>query len=150
MFRKGLSSLLERLLEFAGTYVRKLEWILGPYLYGTAINTVSRVLDRGGKSILDVGGGQGEPMAVLNKKHSFQLTVNADALLSQLEESREKGTHDQYILCDAQSLPFQRKSFDIVLCLETIEHMEKEEGFKLLSSLEEIAQKQIILSAPVG
>ena len=54
---------LERLLEVAGVHVRKLEWILGPYLYGTAINTVVRLLDRQGRSLLDVGGGQGERAA---------------------------------------------------------------------------------------
>jgi hypothetical protein len=141
---------LERLLEVAGVHVRKLEWILGPYLYGTAINTVVRLLDRQGRSLLDVGGGQGEPMAILNKKHSFRLTVNADVHLTQLEESQKMGTHDQHVLCGGQRLPFQRKSFDIVLCLETIEHLEKEDGFSLLSNLEEIARKQVILSMPVG
>ena len=121
-----------------------------PYLLGTSMNTIWRKLDGQGKDILDVGGGWGEPMKFLGKKRKWQRKVNADIFLPHLTESKKKGTHDEYVLCDAGFLPFTEKSFDIVLCLEIIEHMPKEDGFKLLSDLERIARRQVILSTPVG
>ena len=89
-------------------------------------------------------------MAFLGKKHNLRLRVYTDIFLPHLKESKRKGTHDEYILCDARYLPFKRKSFDIVLCLEVIEHLLKEDGIRLLANLEEIARRQIILSTPVG
>ena len=128
----------------------KLGWPVLPYLPGTSMNTIWRGLDRQGRDILDVGGGWGEPMKFLAKNHKWQRKVNADIFLPHLKESKKKRIYDDYVLCDARYLPFKEKSFDIVLCLEVIEHMPKEDGFKLLSSLEELARKQVILSTPVG
>ena len=114
------------------------------------MNTIWRELDKQGKDILDVGGGWGEPMRFLSKKHEFQRKVNVDVFIPHLKESKKKGTYDEHVLCDARHLPFKKKSFDIVLCLETIEHLEKEDGIKLLSDFEEIARRQVVLSTPVG
>lgn len=139
-----------RLLENLINIIYKLSWTVGPYLPGTSMNTIWRGFDRQSVSILDVGGGWGEPMSFLNKKHKFEKKVNADTFLPHLKKSRREGTHDEYVLCDARHLPFKEKSFDIVLCLELIEHLPKEEGLKLASGLEEIARKQVILSTPVG
>lgn len=138
--------LVERLIRF----LQKFIWVIGPYFPGTSMNTIWRQLDKQGKDILDVGGGHGEPMGFLGKRHNFRLKVNADIMLPHLKESKQEGAHGEYVLCDARYLPFKKRSFDIVLCLEVIEHLEKEDSFKLLSSLEEIARRQIILSAPVG
>ncbi len=130
-------------------FMHRFVWVIGPYLPYTSMNLIWRELDRQGKDILDVGGGGGEPMRFLSKKHKFRQRVSADIFLAFLKESKEKGTHDEYILCDARHLPFKKKSFDIVLCLETIEHLGKENGLKLLSDLEEIARKQVIATTEV-
>jgi len=47
-------------------------------------------------------------------------------------------------------LPFKPKSFDIVFCGQLIEHLEKEDGWKLITRMEEIARKQVIITTPVG
>ncbi len=128
----------------------RLVWTVGPYLPATSMNTIWRGLDRQGRSILDIGGAQGEAMRFLTKKREFKLRVNADILLLHLKESKAKGTHDDYVLCDARHLPFREQSCDIVLCLEVIEHVEKEKGRGLLSDIERIARRQVMLSTPVG
>ena len=138
--------LLDKLVRLLG----KLIWTVGPYLPTTSMNTIWRGLDRQGRSVLDIGGGQGEPMSFLSKKQKLELRVNTDISLSHLKVAKKKETHDEYILCDVRHLPFKKKSFDIVLCLEAIEHLRKEEGVKLLPSLEEIARRQVLLSTPVG
>jgi SAM-dependent methyltransferase len=113
------------------------------------MNTISRELVRQGKDILDIGGGPGEPMAFLARKRRFRLRVNADTSLPDLKVAKKKGTHDEYVLCDGAYLPFKEKSFDIVLCLETIEHLGKENGLKMLPDLESIARKQVIITTEV-
>lgn len=137
---------LEKLVRLLG----KLVWTVGPYLPATSMNTIWRGLDRQGRNVLDIGGGQGEPMGFLSKKQKLELRVNADFFLPHLKESKEKGTHDEYVLCDTRYLPFREKSFDMVLCLELVEHLGKENGLKLLSDIEEIARRQVILTTVVG
>jgi SAM-dependent methyltransferase len=51
---------------------------------------------------------------------------------------------------DVRYLPFADRSFDIVICLEVLEHLEKTDGEKLLKELERVAAKQLILSTPMG
>ena len=80
----------------------------------------------------------------------LRLRVSADIDLPALTESKTRATHDDYVLCDALNLPFKRKSFDIVLCNQVIEHIEdKERGIELIKTLEEIARQQVILATPV-
>jgi hypothetical protein len=45
---------------------------------------------------------------------------------------------------------FSPKSFDCVLALDLIEHLEKEEGFQLISMMEKIATKRVIIFTPNG
>jgi hypothetical protein len=40
--------------------------------------------------------------------------------------------------------------FDVVLCLDVLEHLPKTDGFRLLSEMERIAQRQVIISTPLG
>jgi len=54
------------------------------------------------------------------------------------------------VLADASYLPFKDKSFDVVLCLALIEHLERMEGEKLLREMERIGRRQVIISTPVG
>jgi hypothetical protein len=141
---------MQRLLVRLNEFLRKFIWVIGPYFPGISMNTIWRKLDKQAVTILDIGGGPGEPMEFLGKKHRLCLKVNADITLSRLKQGQQKQSHDEYILCDARSLPFKEKSFDIVLCLEIIEHIPKEDGLRLLSDLDKIAKRQIILSTPVN
>lgn len=76
--------------------------------------------------------------------------MGADIFAPYLEKCKSRGIHDEYVLCDVRSLPFRRKSFDVVLCLDLLEHLEKEDGARLLQAMEEIARRQVIISTPIG
>lgn len=104
-------------------------------------------LDREAKSIIDLGCGDGEPMRFINKNKQF-YSVGLDIFEPCLKVARDRRSHDEYLLADVRWLPFKSKSFDIVLCLEVIEHLEQNEGEKLLREMERIARKQVILSTP--
>ena len=43
---------------------------------------------------------------------------------------------------------FQENSFDVVTAFDAIEHLEKEEGFKLIKDAERIARKKVIFFTP--
>lgn len=133
-------------------FISKLDSVartIRPYVPFTTINTVWRLLDKNCYSILDVGCGKGEPMKFINRHGKFH-TVGVDIFEPYINLCREQNIHNEYSLCDINNLPFPDKSFDIVLCMEVLEHQEKELGEKLLANFERIACKQIILSTPVG
>ena len=120
-----------------------------PYVPFTPPNVAWWNLDKGGRSILDLGCGQGTAMKFINRYQKF-LTLGVDIFMPYLRECKGQGTHNEYVLCDILSLPFQGKSFDIVLCMEVLEHLPKEEGLELIKAIEGIARKQLIITTPVG
>ncbi|MCK4478262.1 class I SAM-dependent methyltransferase [Candidatus Bathyarchaeota archaeon] len=120
------------------------------YLPFSRINVVWQKLDKQkSHTILDVGCGIGLPMRGLRKHQKFS-TVGIDLLLPHLKECHQMRVHDDYILCDARFLPIRKKTFDIVLCLELIEHLPKNDSEMLMNKIEEIARIQVIISTPVG
>lgn len=113
----------------------------------TAVSTVWQHLDREARSILDVGCGQGSPV------HSFPgqfYTVGLDIFEPYLRQARKEGTHHDYVRCDARQLPFGRKTFEIVLCLEVLEHLDQEDGRRLIWEVERVARRQVIITTPLG
>jgi SAM-dependent methyltransferase len=117
------------------------------YIPFWSLEIVSRNL-KDGQSILDVGCGRGETMRALTKRNRGLITVGIDIHLPYLKKAKDHKTHDQYILCDVRKLPFRRKSFTTVLCVNVIEHLEKQEGENLIKDMEELASKQVVIVTP--
>ena len=115
----------------------------------TIINMVLRNLDKDCHSILDVGCGFGRPMNTINKRKKF-FTLGLDSYIPALKACMNKGIHDANLLCDIRFLPIRSKSFDIILCLEVIEHLSKCDGLILLEKINRIATREIIITTPVG
>lgn len=129
--------LFDELIQKVGLYV--------PFYIS---NTVLRNIE--GKNILDVGCGWGQPMKIMQlNKHGFHV-IGVDIFRPYLIEAKRNKTHNEYVLCDVRKLPFKQKSFDTVLCMEVIEHLEKEEAIRLIEDMEKIARKKIIITTPVG
>ena len=103
----------------------------------------------GCESVLDLACGSSSPIKHLPKRFH---AVGCDMFAAAIEESKKEGIHDQYLLVNALDLDktFSPKSFDCVLALDLIEHLEKEEGFRLISLMEEIAKKRVIIFTPNG
>lgn len=120
-----------------------------PYVPFMVLNTVRRGIDSEGQTLLDIGCGDGNMIrALLKGKNIF--TIGSDIYLPSLRECQKQTTHDGYVLSDAQKIPFKNGSFDIVLTVEVVEHMGKEEGQKAIKAWEGIASRQIIITTPVG
>ncbi len=116
--------------------------------YYLFINELERAL-QGCESVLDLACGASSPLQHLTR--NFFL-VGCDRFKPALEKSRRAGIHDQYIQLDVVDLDgrFPAKSFDCVLALDLIEHLEKEEGARLIAAMEKIAKRRVIIFTPNG
>ena len=120
-----------------------------PYIPFTSLNTVLRKLDREARTVLDVGCGKGVPARAIKQRTGARI-VGCDIFIPYLQECGRKGYHDALLVCDVRALPFVEKSVDVVVCLEVIEHLGRQDALELLQDLQAIARRQIILSVPRG
>ncbi|MGD6805676.1 MAG: methyltransferase domain-containing protein [Candidatus Bathyarchaeia archaeon] len=120
-----------------------------PYLIFTSLNVVWMSLDKEAKTVLDVGCGKSDPMKFINRNKSF-YAIGIDIFKPYLKKSKFHRIHDDYILCDATKLPIKSKCVDIVLCTEVLEHLERAPGRELLGKIASIAQKQVVITSPIG
>ncbi len=96
--------------------------------------------------VLELGCGKDSPM----KKVSGVKKVGVDIYLPYILESKKKQIHDFYILGDIRNIEFKRKTFDAVVLLDVIEHLDKQDGIDLIKKVEEFVKKKIIIFTPNG
>jgi SAM-dependent methyltransferase len=120
-----------------------------PWVPFGVLNTVWRKIPENTKFILDAGCGKGQPMKFINRHHGY-FAVGLDIYEPYLKQCDRQKIHDEYVRGNITALPFKDRSFDVVLCLEVLEHLERRDGEKLLKELERVARKQVILSTPAG
>lgn len=119
------------------------------YLPLTYTNIIWQKLDKRAKTILDLGCGDGFLMRMLNRDKRFKAT-GIDAFKPFLEKAKKTRAYHKLILSDVRKMKFSRKSFDVVFCSQLLEYLSKKEGEKLISDIERVAKKQVILGLPVG
>ncbi len=111
--------------------------------------TISKHLDKRGKSLLDVGCGRGGSIERINRKRKL-FSVGVDIFQPYLLHCRAAGFYDELVRCDVRLLPFGPDRFDIVLCSEVLEHLQRYEAERLINEIELIARRQVIISTLVG
>ncbi|MBO9635871.1 MAG: class I SAM-dependent methyltransferase [Chitinophagaceae bacterium] len=95
---------------------------------------------QGINSVLDVGCGKGYLLQLLNDRfpelelHGTDFVAHAGA------------AQFPFTLSDARKLPFAGKSFDMVVCTHTIEHVH--DAHSLIDELKRIARKKLIVITP--
>lgn len=114
-------------------------------LFHTLVYCLKREL-KDCQSVLDLGCGSDSPIKYCNIAYS----VGVDAFKPYIEESKSKKIHTNYILGDITKLNFEPQSFDAVILIDVLEHLEKEKGEQLLEKVERWARKKVILSTPNG
>ena len=99
------------------------------------------------QSVLDLGCGPDSPLQYCkNIKHS----IGVEAFQPYLDESQKKGIHNEYIKKNIGEIEFEENSFDAVILMEVIEHMEENEGLEILKKIEFWARNKVIISTPNG
>ncbi len=101
------------------------------------------------KSVLDLGCGSSSPLKLFRKKF---YSVGVDISKSSVEESKKRGIHNEYFVLDVLNIDkkFSPNSFDCVIALDLIEHLEKQQGIDLIKMMEKIAKKKVIIFTPNG
>ena len=102
------------------------------------------------KSVLDLGCGINSALGKINTNNKY--TVGVDIFKEYIDESKKKKIHDQYFLANIMEIDqiFTSKTFDCVILIDVIEHLEKIEGIVLIKKIKEIAKKKIIIFTPNG
>ncbi len=99
-------------------------------------------LARYGVRILDVGGGRGD-FFDFSGLSGVVAEVPHDRSLFQ----RVVPTHP-YVVFDGENLPFKSKTFDTVVCLDTLEHVPPAKRKTFLREIQRVSGDQIILTFP--
>lgn len=98
-------------------------------------------------TVLDVGCWDSSVLEQLPRR--FKAT-GLDAYEPIIEKSRTKGFHDDYIVADVTKVQIAPKTYDAVIAIELLEHLEKPESIALLANLEIWAKKKVIVTTPNG
>lgn len=93
-------------------------------------------------TLLDVGCGNG---AFLNALPDRYKAVGLDSSKEALKHVRA-----ETVLGDMANLPFEDASFDVVACLEVLEHLPFNVFEKALEEIQRVSRKYIIVSVPNG
>ncbi len=95
-------------------------------------------------TILDVGCGTTSPVPSLAP--TARLLVGVDIL------DRQPTRYHEFVALDLRCLRerFAPRSFDLVVALEVIEHLPKDDGWALLRDMEDLASRKVIVSTPNG
>ncbi len=111
------------------------------------LNAVRKEL-AGCRTCLDVGCGPQSFIRFLG----FDYTVGVEYFAPALEEAKRAATHNDFCFADVTEIDrhFSENQFDCVVALDVIEHLTKEDGYKLINDMERIARKKILLFTPNG
>ena len=86
---------------------------------------VNRYLPRAGKYLLDGGSGPIQYPEYLTYSKGHQFRVCVDISIVAVQEARKRiGEHGLFIVADVANLPFKPESFDGIVSLHTLHHLE--------------------------
>ena len=101
------------------------------------------------ESLIDVGCGRGIVGAMTRIYRNPKRLVGVDIFQDYIDFCKKYSIYDELHRLDLRQtpLPFQNREFSVATCIETIEHLPKNRGEKLLEELHRIADT-IIVSTP--
>jgi SAM-dependent methyltransferase len=115
-------------------------------IFPTAVRQLQKDL-KDCRSVLDLGCGPSSPLEYVK---TVEYSVGVEAYLPYVEKSKEKRIHTEYLTKYIMELDFPPNSFDAVILIGVLEHIEHEEGLKVLSLCEKWASKKVIVTTPNG
>src|SRR3990170_2553627 len=91
------------------------------------------------KSVLDIGCGDDSPIKFFSRRF---YSEGVDIFLPSINKSKKETIHNKYHKMNILAIDkkFKPNSFDCVLALDVIEHLDKKGGLKLIKKMERIAK----------
>lgn len=118
---------------------------------------IKNMIPSGARSILDVGCGMmhdGDPLTedILHEvcRDARYEVTGIDAFPKCVRWREKNGPPGAYMVMDARDVHKLRRRFDIVICHHVIEHLPKADGRRLLSSLEGMYDRLLVVATPTG
>ena len=128
-------------------YARRFAGEVGEYFLAIQAETVLDLLAPWPRArVLEVGGGHAQLAAPL-AEHGFQVTVtgSAEVCRERLDRSLPPGSF-AFEVCDVRRLPFPDRSFDVVLAVRLLTHLE---GWReALAEMCRVARRAVIVDYP--
>ncbi len=97
-------------------------------------------------SICDAGCGEGVPLTILKPVLGSADLSGIDLSETKITYIRKNIPNGTFLEGSVYKIPFEENSFDLVLCLEVLEHLETPEI--ALKEIQRIAKQDIILGVP--
>src|SRR5262245_61389767 len=103
----------------------------------------------GCRSVLDVGCGARSPLGSVGFSG---FCIGLDLSWPTLSAARAYGHHSALVRADAASVDrvFRPRSVDAVVALDVIEHLERDAAIGLITALERVARRRVVIFTPNG
>jgi 2-polyprenyl-3-methyl-5-hydroxy-6-metoxy-1,4-benzoquinol methylase len=99
----------------------------------------------GAESVLDAGCGEGETLARLGDVLGRRVAA-IDILDECVAYTKQRLPHVDASTANVYELPFDDRSFDLVLCLEVMEHLDR--PAQALRELSRVSRRDLVVSVP--
>ena len=108
--------------------------------------TIEMMAKTNGNPLLDVGCGEGLSIQNISRKKQEFRTYGMDLSFLAVQLAKKLHNQSMFIQGNVINLPFKDESFQLVICLEVLEHLEKpEQGLRELSR---VSGSYILISVP--
>lgn len=112
-----------------------------------------RCIGDGIETVLDLGCGTGSFMTDLAKDEGWKI-VGVDIYDKYFNIARKRKVYEKLIAGDvvevSSKLVRRGRKFDVVFCSHVVEHLSKKKAKKLISLMEDLAEKKCIIAMPRG
>ena len=99
--------------------------------------------------LLDCGCGYGTWTLITKfRRPGLYHSIGIDVFKKYLKIQKEINIYDSLILSDIRKLPIRKKSVDVLIAGDIIEHVTRKDGLNLIKILKEIPKKMIIFTTP--
>lgn len=109
-------------------YVKSIrENILQRFWHTTRFGEIGKLIEPTGGKILDIGSADGTFTRVVMERSNADKVVGIDVLKSSVSFAKRRFARSKkmsFRVANAHELPFEDKTFNVVCCLETLEHVE--------------------------